>query len=288
MKKKLIVAGTAWMLALAAAEPVALNPFPQWKVPQGWSATPEQLECRFTRWSAVSADLKIPGAGVCRLEFQYRTPGGTGTPLKVRIDNQMSAAYPATEEWSVASLYFRTDGPCRLTLIAEGKSPYTLQIRQPRLELLTEADCRKFRLDAGKGVAGFRTMKGEPHRVVPTEDHIEEGMAFQSRGKGARELRSVELPVQPGRKYRLSFWVKGTPGSFRAGVDGGWLPDTRYWAFLQTKPVSNEWKKETLEFTLPGVDAYPVLKRGLLSCRFAIPAGQEEFLLKDVELEELP
>ena len=173
MKKKLIVAGTAWMLALAAAEPVALDPFPQWKVPQGWSATPEQLECRFTRWSAVSADLKIPGAGVCRLEFQYRTPGGTGTPLKIRLDNQMSAAYPATEEWSVASLYFRTGGPCRLTLIAEGKSPYTLQIRQPRLELLTEADCRKFRLDAGKGVAGFRTMKGEPHRVVATEDHIE-------------------------------------------------------------------------------------------------------------------
>ena len=35
MKKKLIVAGTAWMLALAAAEPVAMDPIPQWKVPQG-------------------------------------------------------------------------------------------------------------------------------------------------------------------------------------------------------------------------------------------------------------
>lgn len=288
MKKKLIVAGTVWMLALAAAEPIALDPFPQWKKPQGWSATPEQLECRFTGWSAVTMNLKIPKAGICRLEFRYRTPGGSGAPLKVRIDKETVAAYPATEEWSSAVCYFRADGPCPLTLIAEGKSPYTLQIGAPRLELLAEADCRKFRLDAGKGVAGFRTMKGEAHRIVPTDDHIEEGMAFLSRGKEARELRSVELPVQPGRKYRLSFWVKGTPGRFRVGVDGGWLPDTRYWSVQQTKPVSSEWKKETLEFTLPAVDAYPVLKRGLLGCRFSIPAGQEELWLKDIDLEELP
>ena len=199
MKKKLIVAGTVWMLALAAAEPIALDPFPQWKMPQGWSATPEQLECRFTGWSAVTMNLKIPKAGICRLEFRYRTPGGSGAPLKVRIDKETVAAYPATEEWSSAVCYFRADGPCPLTLIAEGKSPYTLQIGAPRLELLAEADCRKFRLDAGKGVAGFRTMKGEAHRIVPTDDHIEEGMAFLSRGKEARELRSVELPVQPGR-----------------------------------------------------------------------------------------
>ena len=78
MKKKLIVAGTVWMLALAAAEPIALDPFPQWKMPQGWSATPEQLECRFTGWSAVTMNLKIPKAGICRLEFRYRTPGGSG------------------------------------------------------------------------------------------------------------------------------------------------------------------------------------------------------------------
>ncbi len=160
MKKKLIVAGTVWMLALAAAEPIALDPFPQWKMPQGWSATPEQLECRFTGWSAVTMNLKIPKAGICRLEFRYRTPGGSGAPLKVRIDKETVAAYPATEEWSSAVCYFRADGPCPLTLIAEGKSPYTLQIGAPRLELLAEADCRKFRLDAGKGVAGFRTMKG--------------------------------------------------------------------------------------------------------------------------------
>lgn len=288
MKKYLIAAGTAWMISLAAAEPIALEPFPQWKVPPNWSATPEQLEYRFSGWSAVSVNLKSPETGVCRLEFRYRTPGAEGAPLKVQVDKATVAAYPATEEWSSAAFYFRAGGPCRLTLIAEGKKPYTLQIRQPRLELLAEADCRKFRLDAGNGVAGFRTMKGEPLRTVPTDDHIEEGMAFLSRGKEARELRSIELPVQPGRKYRLSFWVKGTPGRCRVGVDGGWLPDTRYWSVQQTKPVSNEWKKETLEFTLPAVDAYPVLKRGLLGCRFSIPAEQEELLLKAVELEELP
>ena len=61
-----------------------------------------------------------------------------------------------------------------------------------------------------------------------------------------------------------------------------------HWSVQQTKPVSSEWKKETLEFTLPAVDAYPVLKRGLLGCRFSIPAGQEELWLKDIDLEELP
>lgn len=288
MRKSLIVVGSVWMLALAAAEPVALDPFPLWKVPRGWSATPELLECRFTGWSAVSVNLKIPKAGICRLTFQYRTPGGTGTPLKVQFAKETTAAYPATEEWSTASFYFRAGAAGPLTLIAEGKSPCTLQIRQPRLELLTETDCRKFRLDAGDGIAAFRTMKGEPHRTVATDDHIEEGAAFLSRGKEARELRSIELPVQPGRKYRLAFWAKGAPGSFRVYVDGGWLPNTRYWSVQQTKPVSNEWKKESLEFTLPSVEAYPVLKRGLVSCRFSVPAGQEEFLLKGVELEELP
>lgn len=288
MKKSLIVVGCVWMLALAAAEPIALEPFPLWKMPRGWSAAPELLECRFTGWSAVAVNLKVPKAGVCRLNFQYRTPGGEGGPLKVRLNKETAAAYPATEEWSSASFYFRAGGECSLTFIAEGKKPYTLQIRPLRLELLTEADCGKFRLDAGDGVAAFRTMKGEPHRTVPADDHIEEGAAFLSRGKAPREMRSVELPVQPGRKYRLSFWVKGTPGHCRVGADGGWLPDSRYWSFMQTRPVSGEWKKEKLEFTLPSADAYPVLKRGLLGCRFQIPAEQEELWLKDIELEELP
>ena len=275
-------------ITLAAASQLPVEDFSQWKIPRDWKAASGQLEHPFTKWTSASTTLKLKKEGLHRVTFRYRTPGAAGIPLKIRIGTKVATAFPATENWSLATIYFREKSPVPFAFIAEGKNPYTLQIKEMKLEELEKADCRKIQLNADDGVSPFRTMKGDAHQTVKVTDHIDEGAAFLCRGNGAKDLRSIELPATPGKRYRLSFWTKGTPGSLRATVDGGWFPKVKYWSFTQTLPVQETWKKHSLEFRYPTEQEYPYLKRGLLACRFAIPDGQLELFLKGIELEELP
>ena len=274
------------MIPLFAAENLPVEPFGKWQLPRTWKSAEETLEYPFKGWSSIAGKLNLPENGVYRFRFSYRSPGAVKDPLKIRIGKQLMAAYPSTETWSVGTLYFHGEkGICPIGFQAEGKAPYTLQLKQPKLELLKEADTQKIRLDAADGTAPFRMMKGESFQTVEAADHIDGGMAFRPRGKDGKNIRSIELPVRPDQKYRLSFWVKGTPGTFRAFVDGGWMPNVKHWSFGQTKRVSEKWTRQTLEFVYPGESKYPHHKRRLLSIGFSVPAGQSELILKDPELE---
>lgn len=288
MKTSLAFLFAGLTIPLAAASQLPVDDFSQWKTPRDWKAASGQLEHPFTKWTSASTTLKLKKEGVHRVTFRYRTPGAAGVPLKIRIGTKVAAAFPATENWSLATVYFREKSPVPFAFIAEGKKPYTLQIKEMKLEALEKTDCRKIRLNADDGVSPFRTMKGEMHQTVKVKDHIDEGAAFLCRGNGAKDLRSIELPATPGRRYRLSFWTKGSSGTLRATVDGGWFPKTKYWSFGETMPVSEQWKKHSMEFRCPTEQEYPYLKRGLISCRFTVPAGQMELFLKGIELEELP
>ncbi len=288
MKTTLAFLFAGLTIALSGATQLPVNEFSSWKIPQNWKHTADQLEYPFTKWSSASTALELKKEGLHRVTFRYRTPGAAGVPLKIRIGTKVAAAFPATETWSLATVYFREKSPVPFAFIAEGKNPYTLQIKEVKLEALEDADCRKIHLSADDGVSPFRTMKGDAHQTVKVTDHIDEGSAFLCRGSGAKDIRSIELPATPGKRYRLTFWTKGTLGTLRATVDGGWFPNTKYWSFGETIPVSEEWKKFSMEFRYPTEKEYPYLKRGLLSCRFSIPDGQKELFLKGIELEELP
>ncbi len=277
------------VLPLFAADSLPVDDFGKWKVPGTWTSAEGVLEYPFKGWSSVSTNLNLPENGVYRMRFSYRSPGAASNPLKIRIGEQVAAAYPPTETWSSGMICFHgSKGPCRFDFIAEGKAPYTLQIKSLKLERLEEKDCRVFHLDAADGTAPFRMMKGESFQTVKAADHIDGGAAFQLRGKGEKNLRSIEFPVQPDRKYRVSFWIKGSPGTFRVFADGGWMPNVKHWSFGQTKRVSENWTRQTLEFVYPGESKYPHHRRRLLSIGFSVPAGQEELFLKDVSLELLP
>ncbi len=288
MKKTIAALAAGLVLPLFSAEKLPVGDFSLWSIPKNWNATPGKLEYQFVKWSSVSTTLVLPRNGVYRMSFRYRSPGAKGVPLKVQIGKQVAAAYPATETWNRAAVYFHAEGSCPFAFLAEGRTPYTLQIEFPQLERLEEPDCRKISLDANDGTAAFRTLKGEAHQTVKVTDHIDEGAAFLCRGDGAKELRSIEIPAQPGKRYRLSFWVKGSPGTLRTSVDGGWFPNVKYWSFGRVKPVSEHWKKHSLEFLYPSAEQYPYLKRRLLGCRFSIPSGQQELLLKGIEFEQIP
>lgn len=277
------------VLPLFAADSLPVDDFGKWKVPGTWTNAEGVLEYPFKGWSSVSTNLNLPENGVYRMRFSYRSPGAASNPLKIRIGEQVAAAYPPTETWSSGMICFHgSKGPCRFDFIAEGKAPYTLQIKSLKLERLEEKDCRVFHLDAADGTAPFRMMKGESFQTVKAADHIDGGAAFQLRGKGEKNLRSIEFPVQPDRKYRVSFWIKGSPGTFRVFADGGWMPNVKHWSFGQIKRVSEHWTRQTLEFVYPGESKYPHHRRRLLSIGFSVPAGQEELFLKDVSLELLP
>ena len=277
------------VLPLFAADSLPVDDFGKWKVPGTWTNAEGVLEYPFKGWSSVSTNLNLPENGVYRMRFSYRAPGAASNPLKIRIGEQVAAAYPPTETWSSGMICFHgSKGPCRFDFIAEGKAPYTLQIKSLKLERLEEKDCRVFHLDAADGTAPFRMMKGESFQTVKAADHIDGGAAFQLRGKGEKNLRSIEFPVQPDRKYRVSFWIKGSPGTFRVFADGGWMPNVKHWSFGQIKRVSEHWTRQTLEFVYPGESKYPHHRRRLLSIGFSVPAGQEELFLKDVSLELLP
>lgn len=290
LKTVLLSAPVCAVLILSASEPLPVKPFSEWRLPKGWTIRDQQLEHRFTNWSSASTVLNVKKGGIYRITFNYQTPGAAGTPLKLQIGGKVSAAYPPTEKTSRATVYFHAenDGECPVSFLAEGKKPYLLKLGAVQAARMSESDLKTVQLNADDGPAAFRVMKGETLQTIEVRDHIDAGSAWLCRGDGAKALRSIEIPAQPGKTYRLSFWAKGSPGTFQAGVDGGWVPNAKHWNVRQVKRISGKWTRYTLEFTYPTEEAYPYLKRRLAGCQFSIPAGQTEFLLKDLTFEQLP
>lgn len=292
MNPKLILSAAPACAAfiLSASEPLPVKPFSEWQIPKNWTIQDKQLEYRFTNWSSASTVLNVKKSGTYRVTFNYQTPGTAGTPLKLQIGGRVAAAYPPAEKPSRATVYFHAenDGECPFAFLAEGKKPYTLKLGTVRAERLNESDLKTITLNAKDSPSAFRAMEGEALQTVETKDHIDAGFAYLCRGNGGKALRSIEIPAQPGKTYRLTFWAKGSPGTFQVNVDGGWFPNVKYWYVRQIKRISGKWTKYALEFTYPTEEAYPYLKRRLVGCQFAIPAGQTEFLLKDLVFEQLP
>ena len=191
--------------------------------------------------------------------------------------NQWSDWYPS-ETRNV--LYFKTGsnaGNLELSLNTGDSRAQTFSVSDWKWEKLTPEDFSAnlyVRPSAGAFPAFWEVRDWKPEfgaypLIVAAEESSPDGMVLRWSGHA---LRSGALPVQPGKKCKLDFWLKSDKDTtVQFSIDGYFGPHQGKHCFLQRSfMATSEFRQCTLEWEVPGdLAAAPDLKSGVFLCREA-------------------
>ena len=311
LQKILFLAAAGTLFGATGAETVFSSDFSaqKWNRAPAWTIEGDTAKATQTpgKWPALSYPIPLEKNNFYRCSFQYRTSGSTDSSdkLLLHVHKKYNFSYPPVTEWTTSYAYFHAadSGKGDLMFQLEGKSPFQLQIRKIQVEKLSADDRKRIRVDFasdnGPMPAFFRkhfwkNAEGSL-QVVPAEDHIEGGKAMRitaraKTGKTQLSVYSLHLPLEPGKRYRLSLWAKADPQTpFSFYIDGYVSGQKKHWYKGTRTKLTARWEKQSMEFSGPAVAEYPQMAKQTAYLVFSFPAEESEktIHIHSVELEQL-
>lgn len=300
------------LLTASASETVFRSDFarqkwltaPAWTI-RGNTATATQEP---GKWPAAATAVPLEADTFYECTFRYKTSGPTAPDdeISLNLHTKYQFAYPPSADWTTAKAFFYSKEASKgnLTIRLSGKSPFRVEVKDIELKKLASTDLERiqidFEQDGGPAPAFFRKhdWKNAAGRLelADAEDHVEGGKAMKIEYQAKAGTRtglavySHVLPVEPEKKYRLSFWGKAetqTPLSF--GVDGYVHGQSKHWYAHRQIGLSSQWKKYSLEFTGPSLAVHPQMEKRTAYLNFSFPATENSnaLFLKSVTLEQI-
>ena len=305
---KMIVSAVlcASVLTVLAAETVLNAGFSaqKWSKASEWNFTNDSAQAVQTpgKYPGLSTAVPLEADAFYELTFDYRTSGAKdpGDALLCHCSGN-GFRFPPVTGWTQGKGYFHNGEKKNGKLLFQltGKSAYRLELRNVVLKKLAPSDLKRipvdFEKDGGPMPAFFRKHDWNgvtgSLEVVEAEDHISGGKAMKvslrSGEKRNAAVYSLVLPLEPEKKYSLSFWAKArTQTSLRFGIDG-YIRGYRHWYRQRTVSVEAGWRKYALEFSGPSLAEFPGMAKRTAYLNFGLSAQEENtVLIKDIVLEQ--
>lgn len=304
--KKIIWCIAAWfgMAALSAAEVICPADFndPAWQRNGGWKLSGKVASARQqpNTYPTLVRRLALAADTYYKISFEYRCTDFSSSDSRLVLfagDRETVFACAKTDTLAVA--YVRLEKPADLLkLQLQGPDAFGVEIKNFIAESLSESDLQKitvdFNADGGPAPSFWRKQNwpgpGEL-TVVGAEEHIEGGRALRvapGADKGNFGVYSNLLPLQPGKKYKLSFWGRATqPTGIRLGLDGYLAGQAKHWHKLGAFQLTPEWQVYSMLFDSPDLKEYPYMAKGTAYFNLGITGGPP-VELKLITLELLP
>ncbi len=309
MKLVLTTMLCASVLAVSAAEAVSAVGFPpqkKWNKDSRWNFAEGTAWAVQTpgKWPALSTTVPLEADTFYELTFDYRTSDSKDAEDKLICHCSANHfGFPPVTKWTQGKAYFYSDvkKDGKLIFQLEGKSAFRIELRNIALKKLASSDLKQikvdFEKDGGPMPAFFRKHAWKETagalEVVEADDHITGGKAMKislrrEKKRGA-SVYSLPLPLEPEKKYRLSFWAKaGVRIPFQFGVDG-YIRGFRHWYKQQNVALETGWRKYALEFSGPVLAEFPGMAKrtAYLNLGAGAQEGENTVMIKDIVLEQM-
>ncbi len=248
------------------------------------------------KWSAVTQRLPLQ-KGYYLLSLEHNTPAGTRITLSMFPQNrkeygrQFSDFAPNGSPRTMNGfLYQPEDGPARINIFAESKSPAAVMVRNIRLTAFHPSAVFKQEPDSRFtpfwGPQWNTRNTNYKFEYTGAEDHIDGGKALRFRPENGKKaaIQSVAFPVLPGREYQISLWLKASAAIPAAFFIDGWVPGgKKHWYRMKKIRLETGWQEYSIRFTAPEETLY----RGMMALKVELNAPLQWLDIKTAELKEL-
>ncbi len=257
----------------------------------GWriNALPE-------KWNAIQATLPLKQS-YYRLRFEYQAPPGVTVKLRTMPEStpeyvrQYMDSHP-DGKWRTMTGWLRlpADGPAKIIVAVETPTPQTVEVRNLQMEALPEEPIRIVVDETAAPVWQAQWALRDTKYAFTYVDaplHIDGGKAlrFTPEPGGKANIQSQSFPVQAGKKYRLSVWIRSSVEvAGEVQIDGWVNKGPTHWYQTERTRLAGEWKEYLLPFTAPEEAVY----RGLMCVQIRSNAPVDWLEVKDIECKEMP
>lgn len=248
------------------------------------------------KWNAVTKTLPLK-QGYYRISFEHNAPAGVKMTLNTTPQNQKEYGryYPDNRPdgtWRIMTgyLYLPEDGPGRINITAEGKTPAAVTVRGIRMEAFRPVADFKIATDE-KSVPfwaaqwNFRNTDCK-FEYVGSDDHIDGGktLRFSPENGEKASVQSFHFPVQTGKTYQISLWLKASAAiPANISIDGWVTGKGAHWYRLEKVRLGTEWQEYSIRFTAPEEKIY----RGMMCLKIEMGAPAKYIDIKQAELKEV-